>query len=218
MRIDLNQRDYLNTLDKLNLLTLPKPKRVKLLKEIGRAEIRKTKKRIREQKNIDGLPMAKRKSGKRTKMFRRMATGLEPYVINDGYDLNLTWRNKQKGRVAASHASGQTQRMTAQQAKKRYGEPDYKAPASKAQSKKLREIGFTVKTSKKRRPKKPSLKWIQENISMGKAGLIIRIMTNKPQQKEWDIPTSKRQFLGSPKEDVEIQVKTLLDRARRQRS
>ena len=215
MRIDVNSRELLGVLDRLSLLELPKPKRIRILKELGRAEIRNTQKRIRDQKNTDGTAMAKRKNGKRTKMFRRMAKGLEPYVINDGHELNLTWKSKQKGRVAARHAKGQTQKMTAQQVRRRFGQPDYKAPATKTQARKLREIGFTVRQGEKRKTKKPSLKWIQENLSMGKAGLIIRIMTNKPQQSTWDIPLAQRPFLGSSKEDVGIRLENSLKRAQR---
>lgn len=216
MRIDLNERELLSVLDRLSMLSLPRPKRVRLLKELGRAEIRETAKRIRTQKNTDGSPMARRKNGKRKKMFKRMASGLEPYVLNDGYDLNLTWRNKTKGRIAARHATGQTQRMTAQQVRRRFGPPNYKEPATKPQARKLREIGFTVRQGKKKRSKKPTLKWIQENLSMGKAGLIIRTMTNKPQLSAWDIPIADRPFLGSPQSEVEIKMKQLLQQAQGQ--
>lgn len=218
MRIDVNSRDILGALDRLALLELPKPKRTWILKELGRAEIRNTQKNIRQQKNSDGTPMARRKNGKRTKMFQRMANGLEPYVIDDSHTLNLTWKNKLTARIAARHSAGQTQKMTVQQVRRRFGEPSYKAPASKGQAKKLREIGFTVRQGKKRKTKKPSLKWIQENLSMGKAGLIIRIMTNKPQQGAWDIPLADRPFLGSQKEDVGIRLEKLLKRAQRQRN
>lgn len=218
MRIDVNSRDLLNVLDRLALLELPKPRRTWILKELGRAEIRNTQKNIRQQKNSDGTAMARRKNGKRTKMFQRMANGLEPYVLDDSHTLNLTWKNKLTARIAARHSIGQTQKMTAQQMRKRYGQPDYKANATQPQAKKLREIGFTVRQGKKRRSKKPTLKWIQENLSMGKAGLIIRIMTNKPQQSTWDIPLSDRPFLGSPKEEVGIRLEKLLKRAQRQRN
>ncbi|CZF83198.1 hypothetical protein [Grimontia marina] len=214
--ISLNKRDALNGKEKLALLALPPKKRFWILKTLGRWEKANARKRISQQKDIDGRGLEPRKKG-RKKMFRRMAKGLEPYVKNGGKVLDLTWRNKQTARTAARHHIGQTQKMTARQMEKRWGKPDYKAPATKGQARKLRELGFSVNKGKgkKSKPKKPSLRWIMENLSQGKAGLIIRVISEKPKQTTWDIPLAERQILGSPQPDVNRQLIKIIGQAQK---
>ncbi|WP_188008868.1 virion morphogenesis protein [Grimontia hollisae] len=218
--VKLSARDALNFQEKLALLALPPKKRFWILKTLGRWEKQNVRKRIRQQKDIHGKSLAPRKRKKgRKKMYRRMAKGLEPYVKSGGKELDLTWRNKMAGRTAARHHIGQTQRMTARQMEKRWGKPDYKAPATKGQARKMRELGFEVTKgkSKKSKPKKPSLKWIMENLSQGKAGVIIRVMSDKPQQTAWDIPLAERQILGSKHTDVNRQLVKIFGQAQKRK-
>ncbi|WP_325891102.1 virion morphogenesis protein [Grimontia sp. NTOU-MAR1] len=212
--ISLNKRDALNGKEKLALLALPPKKRYWILKTLGRWEKANVRQRIRQQKDIHGKTLTARKKG-RKKMFRRLAKGLEPYVRQGGQVLDLTWRNRMVGRTAARHHTGQTQRMSARQLQRRFGKPDYDAPATKGMARTLRELGYSIPTKSGKGRKKPTLAWIQQNLTHGKAGAIIRELSGKPQQTQWDIPLDKRQILGSPQPDVNRQLIKIIGQAQK---
>ncbi len=215
-QIKVNERDVLNMQEKLALLALPPKKRVWILKTLGRWETNNTRKRIRSQKDITGTALQPRKGKKKGKVLKRMAKGLTPYVRNAN-QLDLTWNNKLTGKIAASHHVGQTERVTARQMKAKYGTGNPKEPCTKSQARKLRELGLEVKRNKGKGTKKPSLKWIMENINKGKAGLMIRIMKDEPSKNAWDIPLAERQILGSKEREVNRQLIKIFEQAKQRK-
>ena len=212
--IQLNERHRLNFNEKLTLMSLPPRKRIWILKTLGRWERQNVRQRIRQQKDINGKALKPRSSKKRNKMMRRMGKGLEPYTYNAN-TLNLKWRNNLTGRIAARHHIGQTEKMTAAKMRKRWGTPDYKEPCTKGQARRLRELGFVIKRKKGKGTKKPSLRWIMENINKGKAGLMIRTIKKQPDKTAWDIPLAERQILGSHEKEVNRQLIQIIEQARR---
>lgn len=216
--VKLNPRDALNFNEKLTMLALPPQKRIWIMKSLGRWEKQNVRKRISQQKDIHGKSLAPRKRKKgRKKMYRRMAKGLEPYVKSGGKELDLTWRNKLSGRTAARHHIGQTQKMSARQLQRRFGKPDYNAQPTKGMARKLRELGYTIPTKSGKGRKKPTLAWIQQNLTHGKAGAIIRELSGKPQQSQWDIPLEERQILGSKQPDVNRQLVKIFEQAQKRK-
>ncbi|MCG3724705.1 virion morphogenesis protein [Vibrio cincinnatiensis] len=210
--IRINQRDALNLSEKLALLALPAKKRVWILKTLGRWETANVRRRIRQQKDINGGKLKQRKSGKQ-KVLRRMAKGLTPYVRN-GKTLNLTWQSKLTAKIAARHHFGQSQKMTKGQMQKRWGKPNYDAPCTKGQARRLRELGYTVSRKGGKGQKKPSLTQLMATISHGQAGQIIREMTNQPTIASWDIPLVERKILGSKQTEVTRQLIKLIEQAK----
>ncbi|HIF9402606.1 TPA: virion morphogenesis protein [Photobacterium damselae] len=210
--IQTNERDRLNTLEKITLLAMPPKKRIWLLKSLGRWERQNARRRISQQKDINGKELQPRKGKTKGKMLKRLGKGLVPYVKNANR-LELTWRNSLTGRIAARHHTGQPQKMTASQMRKRWGNPDYSAPCTKGQARKLRELGYTVAKKNGRGRKKPTLRYLMETISHGKAGLLIRELSNQPTIVAWDIPLSERKILGSKEQDVNRQLIKLIEQA-----
>ncbi len=211
--ISVNQRDVLNMQEKLAMLALPKRKRIWILKTLGRWEKANTRKRIQQQKDIHGQALEPKKRKKRGKVMRRMAKGLTPYVRN-GNTLDLTWSNKLTARIAARHHLGQKQKMTKRQMQKRFGAPDYSAPCTKGQARKLRELGYTVTRKSGKGRKKPSIKQLISSITHGQAGRIIRELTNQPNVSAWDIPLAERQILGSNEREVTRQLIQIFEQAK----
>ncbi|EGR0802249.1 virion morphogenesis protein [Vibrio alginolyticus] len=211
-QISANQRDVLNMQEKLALLALPPKKRFWILKTLGRWEIANTRKRIRQQKDINGQALEPRKGKKRGKVMRRMAKGLTPYVRNAN-TLGLTWSNKLTARIAARHHLGQKQKMTKRQMQKRWGTPDYSGPCTKGLARRLRELGYTVPRKSGKGRKKPSLRQLMETVTHGQAGQIIRELTNQPSVTAWDIPLAERRILGSKEREVTRQLIKILEQA-----
>ncbi|PSW56687.1 virion morphogenesis protein [Photobacterium kishitanii] len=212
LTIQLNERDRLKTIEKMALLAMPPKKRIWLLKSLGRWERQNARRRISQQKDIDGKALASRKGKTKGKMLKRLGKGLEPYVKNANR-LELTWGNRLTGRIAARHHTGQPQKMTASQMRKRWGIPNYSAPCSKGQARKLRELGYTVAKKNGKGKKKPTLRYLMETVSHGKAGLIIRELSNQPRTVAWDIPLPERKILGSKEQDVNRQLIKLIEQA-----
>ena len=213
--ISANKRDVLNMQEKLAMLTLPPKKRVWILKTLGRWEKTNTRKRIQQQKDIHGQALQPKKGKKRGKVMRRMAKGLTPYVRNANM-LDLTWNNKLTARIAARHHVGQKQKMTKLQMQKRWGTPNYSAPCSKGQARKLRELGYTVPRKSGKGRKKPSLRLLMETVTHGQAGQIIRELSNQPNVTAWDIPLAERQILGSNEREVTRQLIKIFEQAKTQ--
>ena len=211
--ISANQMDVLNLQEKLAMLALPPRKRIWILKTLGRWEKANTRKRIQQQKDVRGQALAPKKGNKRGKVMRRMAKGLTPYVRNANM-LDLTWHNKLTARIAARHHLGQKQKMTKRQMQKRWGTPDYSAPCSKGQARKLRELGYTVARKSGKGRKKPSLKLLMATVSHGQAGQIIRELSNQPSVTAWDIPLVERQILGSKEREVTRQLIKIFEQAK----
>lgn len=126
----------------------------------------------------------------------------------------VTWGNAFAAKIAYAQQHGIGQRWTAAKARKRYGVPDYKAPASRDQAKALLEAGFKVRVAKKRgkgtRLKRVSIKWIRENISMGKAAVILNILRGEGSHPQsWEVKPKARPFLGVPAEKADEMLQDL---------
>lgn len=210
--IRIDERDWLTLQEKLSLLAMPPKKRIWILKTLGRWERANTRRRISQQKDIEGQSLSLRQGRRKGKMLRRLGKGLEPYVRNAN-TLDLTWGNSLTARIAARHHLGQRQQMTAGQMQKRWGAPDYKAPCSKGQARKLRELGYTVAKPNGKGRRKPTLNQLMETLTLGQAGLIIRQLSNQPRKRAWDIPLAERRVLGSPQQDVNRQLINIIEQA-----
>lgn len=211
--ISVNERDVLSLQEKLAMLALPPKKRIWILKTLGRWEIANTRKRIREQKGVNGSALQPKKGKKKGKVLKRMAKGLTPYVRNAN-TLDLTWSNKLTAKIAARHHLGQKQKMTKRQMQKRWGTPDYSAPCTKGQARKLRELGYTVKRKSGKGRKKPSLRELMATLTHGQAGQLIRQLANQPDITSWDIPLAERQILGSKEREVNRQLIKIFEQAK----
>lgn len=72
-------------------------------------------------------------------------------------------------------------------------------PASLRQAKRLRKAGYKVRRGKRWR--KPGYKEIQEKMTARQAGLLIRILEDKPVKTSWQIDLPARAFLGIGQDD-----------------
>lgn len=198
-------------------LALPPKKRLWILKDLGRWEKRLAKSRIKRQKDINNRPFEKRRQGD-APLLQKMADGLEPYVKNNASLLELTWRQKKTAKIAAIHNEGIAQVDSAnaliQREKKRRGEPDYSAPCTKAQAVALRRLGYRIRRKKGKGWNKPSVRNIEKNLSLGQAGLIIRILRKSKSKNAWVIKMPKRQFLGSKRDKIRDRLIRNIEKAR----
>lgn len=206
LRVDVNGQ--LNALQRLKLLRMPPAKRRRLLNLMGNQVRKSSRARIRQQKNINGQPWAPRKDGRR-KMLRGLGKDLRVYASDKS--VSVTYANRLTGSIAKAQQEGITETFTAEQAAKKYGEPDYNAPATTKQARALKEQGFTVKRKTGKGRKKATQKWIKQNLTLGQAGAILRDMRDRESKKSWVIKLPPRAFLGASASDVKQYVQTIFN-------
>ena len=205
----------------LKLLRLPKAKRRRFNKKLIRETVKFTRKRMRQQKGLDNQAWEKRKKG-RAKMLRKIMRAKHLRVTANDKTGLVTWANKGIGGVARRHQEGVTQMFTAQEAAKEEAieegrssaEADSQnAPATNRQAKELLEEGFRIYAGKRNgrvRTRRVSKRWIKQNMTRGRAGLILSILRDGPRKKSWEIRIPKRTFLGITKQEKRQLAETTL--------
>ncbi len=166
--------------------------RKKIMRSIGRKVISNSKKRTTRQVDVKGIPFKKHARGRKRKMIVRLARKLKVVDISDD-QATIGFFNSFHSSIAAKQQFGHTQAFTASQFKAN-GKLDTKGPATRRQAKALKEAGYKVKI-KSRGYRTPSIKWITENLNIGKAGVIIRALRGKKQA--WKTKLPARAFLGT---------------------
>lgn len=182
-----------------------------------------TRQRIKKQRTIRGERFTPSADGKDRKLLKKMGRGLR--VRANQNSATVTWPNGLKARIAAGHQHGFTDHYTAaraaKEAKKR-GEPDYSAPATATQAYVLSVIGYKRYRGKygggkkkgQARGQRVSQKWIRENMTVGQAGLIYRLMTDKEAENAWNVEVPARPTLGLEQTDIDKQIEKLANETR----
>lgn len=204
LSITPNKRQALNAKLQLTLLAMPPKKRIRILKTLGRYERAQARARIRRQQTVSGEPFEPRSNGKKQRMLKRLGKTLEPYVQHASR-LELKHRQTLTGRIAALQQAGGTEVMTASKMRRIHGQPDYDAPASRSQAKALAAEGYKVRKAKGGW-RRASLNEIQQRLSVGQAGVILRAMRDSQRKQRWNIPVPAREFLGDTTENVQRQL------------
>lgn len=198
--LDLDVRGLLNVDAQLALLDMSPQLRRRLLNNVTKRVRSMSRKRVREQKNLDGSPFAERKGSAKGK--KKMEAGLAKLlqvtrVSSD--EAELGWKNALTRWVASQQHNGVSERRTAAQMKRWNKVPPGIACTDK-QAKRLRRLGFRTRQKGKKTLTRPSVAWIQEHVNYAKAGLLIRILNDEKAEtsgaQSWDITLPKRQFLG----------------------
>ncbi len=153
--------------------------------------------RIRNSKNIDGSVWQPRKrkefSSKAERNNKKMLRGLGQRMRSRGdHDQGVVdWSGHF---VAGFHQFGGDEHWDAAKAKRIYGDAKYSAKATRNQALRLLALGYKIRQGK--RWKRPTIKQIISDMSMGQAGYLIKILKGSPTVKSWTIPVPARPFLG----------------------
>lgn len=186
--------------EQLNLLALPPKKRKRLVWRAA-TELKKLAARnVRQQQDPEGNAWAPRKRGKR-KMLRGLPKLLEIRTPRqDVAELGFTkgTMSAHAGIIANTHQKGHTYQVSAA-SRRRIAPSDggKHKPASKAQARKLRELGFKRPGKRKRSYRSASLGWITGNLNYAQAGLLIKKLKDEPVKESWEIQLPARPFLGA---------------------
>jgi len=197
---ELDARGYLGVREQLALLSLPPQLRRRLLNNVTKRVRTMSRKRVRDQRNLDGSPFEARKgSGKGKKKMEAGLAKLMMVTRVSSDEAELGWKNALTRWVAAQQHHGVSERRTAAQMRRWNKTPPGLAATDK-QAKRLRRLGFRVRQAGKKTLTRPSVAWIQEHVNYAKAGLLIRILDDERSEttgaQSWEITLPKRQFIG----------------------
>ena len=212
---ELDVRGNLGVREQLALLSLPPQLRRRLLNQVSKRVRTMSRKRVREQQNLDGSPFEARKSDGKGK--KKMEAGLAKLLQVTSLTADqavLGWRNALTRWVAAQQHNGSSERRTAAQMRRWNKVPEGVACTVK-QAKRLRRLGFRTRQKGKKSLTRPSVAWIQEHVNYAQAGLLIRILNDEQTEstgaQSWEITLPKRQFLGvSTDRDTTLLVNQVL--------
>lgn len=198
--LELDARGYLGVREQLALLSLPPQLRRRLLNNVTKRVRTMSRKRVRDQQNLDGSPFEARKGSAKGK--KKMEAGLAKLMQVtrvSADEAELGWRNALTRWVAAQQHNGVSERRTAAQMR-RWNKTPPGLAATEKQAKRLRRLGFRVRQAGKKSLTRPSVAWIQEHVNYAKAGLLIRILNDEKAEatgaQSWEITLPKRQFIG----------------------
>ncbi|RMN21527.1 hypothetical protein ALQ63_03988 [Serratia plymuthica] len=188
---------------------MPRAKRQRLLWRIAkRGIIPASKRNARNQMAPDGSAWAPRKRGRR-KMLRQLPKLLKVREIPEieavriylqGGNYRSGTRRMPAGTIGAIHQDGaqMTVRATSYQ-----GQPSQEGkPATRRQAKRLRDLGYKVWWNGKY--VKPAVSYITAELSMKKAGLLIKKLGKKTSKKAWSIDLPARAFLGVSDDEFNV--------------
>jgi hypothetical protein len=170
--------------------------RRRIFMQAARQLIKSSKARVSSQTDLDGKPFAPRVRVRKRKMLAKLMRYISQTITESGGEVG--WKRKESGEIAYKQQYGFVEKFNKSQFKNR--KPlNRTEPATRQQAKALLEAGYKVR-SKGKALKTPTLKWITQNLSMGQAGLVLRLLRGA--KTEWTTTLPPRSFLGVTAEDL----------------
>ena len=198
--------------------------RQKLARRMGGYVRTLSRQNIKRQRTVDGAAMT---PAQKRRAARPMLMGLHSQMVvraaegNKG--VNVSWENSLLAAIGFRHQAGIGENWSPGRARKVYGQPNYKARATRKQAKALLREGYRLMVPAKgggRRPMRVTVQWIEEKMTLGHAALILRLLrTGQTKGKQaWQDTVPARPFLGvTPQQAEDLSqklVKSLLKAAR----
>lgn len=208
--ISLEIHGRLKLQQQLDLLAMPKSLRRRLLGQVARKVTRDSKKRVRQQRDLQGKPFASRKRKRARKMLSRLVRNLRT-TKNNGLEAIVGFHNPVIGRIAAKHQHGFVEQMDAKKSQKK-SKVSRSDPATRRQAIALREADFKIKGANGKRMKSPSLKWITANMNIGQAGTALRYLREQAGETiktRWTTTLPARSFLGATHAEVNDHISVI---------
>lgn len=198
---ELNKKQLAELRKSLASMELPPKKRQRLIWRLAKyGVIAAAKRHVRNQEGPDGLKWPGRKTKRKGKMLRNLPKllhirempeiqAVRVYLQGGGY------RNRETPVPAGTVGYAQQNGMRVSVSRR--SQPR-KVEAGKmatlAQAKKLRALGYRVRTGK--RWKKPTLGELTQTMPYSRAGLLIRKLSGKAVKTSWTVDLPARVFLG----------------------
>ncbi|MEM5508505.1 phage virion morphogenesis protein [Pseudoalteromonas sp. AS71] len=194
--------------DQLAFLQLKPNKRRNILRRVIRTTNKSSKERITKQTDLAGKTWQGRANGKRKKMLTKLKKFMK--VRHSANDASVYFLGGNSGKIARAHQEGIS--LDA-------GKPKGKAaqnkerPATRNLARALIAEGYKIPRRKGKGSKRPSIKWITENLSINQAGFLLRDLKGSSSKSTWQIDLPARSFLGQTQGEEKQQMNFILNQA-----
>ena len=195
----------------MQLLSMPVSIRRRLLYRVAKRVIGDSKKRVRKQIDLKGRPFTARARKRKGKMLARLAKQLK-VINNNSVNAQIGFNSSVAGKIASKQQHGATESVSARSISKKSLAASQDGSATRKQARALREAGFEIKKKSGKGKKKPSLKFITENFTIGQAGAILRtlrIEAGETIKKSWTTVLPARSFLGATAKEVSQHIEMI---------
>lgn len=189
-------------------LNMPANRRKRWHTKMGRQVIKSARQNIKAQRTVDGQGFEASVNGKR--VLRKIARGKNLKVFAGPNTAKVTWPNALVGKIARAQQEGHKEQYTPGRMKREKGQPDYDAPATAAQAKALIKAGYKLHKGKYKsgknkggsKTRRVSQAWIKENMTLGQAGIVLRMLRDNPGQQAWELSVPGRPFFGLSRQEM----------------
>ncbi len=217
--VRVNVEGLLPLKQQIELMTMPKSLRRRLLNRTAKAVIRDSKQRVRKQVDLDGKPFKKRAKKRKgsQRMLNKLVKELRVTSLTGTHAVVGFYRSS-SSQIAAKHQYGSVETITAKQFQHN-DKGGHEGPATRRQAIALREAGFKIKSGNGKRLKAPSLKWVVANMKQGQAGAALRYLREKAGQsiqQSWQTTLPARSFLGASKAQVKQHTQTIFNQMKQE--
>lgn len=199
---------HIKARQQLQLLKMSAGKRAKLLKLVIKIARKSSKRRLTAQQDLDGRKFAPRKGSSRRKLLTKLGRKLR--LKSNKHEGVLYFANALASKIARRHHDGIDEVFHKNQFKDRES-GFYDKSATRKQAKALRQVDYKIKRASGKGYRRPSLKWIVENLTVGQAGVIIKSMQGEDSKDSWIIPVKARAWFGANAEDINAMIADLTD-------
>lgn len=217
MRFGVDAAGIVRLRQQLDVLRLSPEAKRKLVREMAMEVRRQSRQNIKQQRCVDGSPMAPRKTHRRNrhgrlesrndaKANRKMFVGLAramSIAANRNGQGEVSWKGTEFALIADKHQHGKDERVSTRSKKKRLDkDSDYYNPKARVErwlAKELLQLGYrkAVKLkSGKVRQQRVSLRWILQNMTRGEAMAIWQKLSGYTAPDSWTVGVPERPFLG----------------------
>jgi len=215
--LNVKSQGGLTLLNQIQALNMPANRRKTWHRKMGREVIKAARKNIKAQRTVDGRTFEPGKKGKR--VLKKIARGKNLKVYAGAKGARVTWPNTMVGKIARAQQEGHKEQYNGARMRREHGQPDYEAPATQDQAKALIKEGFKLNKGKYKsgknkgnsKTRRVSQAWIKENMTVGQAGLVLRLLRDDPGKDSWSVDIPARPFFGLNKQEIKFLGNELLN-------
>ncbi|MBB1403133.1 phage virion morphogenesis protein [Pseudoalteromonas sp. SG45-1] len=194
--------------DQLAFLQLKPNKRRNILRRVIRTTNKSSKERITKQTDLAGKTWQGRANGKKKKMLTKLKKFMK--VRHSANDASVYFSGGNSGKIARAHQEGIS--LDAGKPKGKAAQ-NKEGPATRNLARALIAEGYKIPRRKGKGSKRPSIKWITENLSINQAGFLLRDLKGSSSKSTWQIDLPARSFLGQTQGEEKQQMNFILNQA-----
>jgi hypothetical protein len=207
-QLTVNVTGLLTLERQLKLLALPSGKQRVLLSKVARKSLTGFKKHVAKQTDVEGSAYAPRR--KRRKDRKKMLSGLArnlKVTFQSATESKIGFSNGLMAYIAAKQQYGFTETVTAASLNRNANaNRSNSGMATRQQAAKLLSLGYL-----RRNGSRPSIKWITQNMPMGQAGLLVRILRTDSPKSSWQTKLPARSFVGMTEDEAKQYINLIFD-------